>query len=74
MNTEQIRKYRENSRRNVVVSSQLWEIVPKSCRFQFKLSDVDANIEGPWRVQDIQKQLHGTKRVFPCNLWKISVS
>ena len=74
MNTEQIRKYREKSRRNPIVSSQMWEIVPKSCRLQVKLSDVDAKIEGPWRVQDIERRLHGTKRVFPCNLWRISVS
>ena len=74
MQTEAIRKYREKSTRNFVVSNQMWEIVPKSCRFQLKLSDVDTEIKGPWRVQDIQRQLHGTKKVFPCNLWRISVS
>lgn len=74
MQTEEIRKYRENSRSNLVVSHQMWEIVPKSCRFQLKLSDVDKEIKGPWRVEDIERRQCGTKKVFTCNLWRISVS
>ena len=74
METEAIRKYTEKSTRNRVVSIQMWEIVPKSCRFQLNLSDVDGEIQGPWKVQDILRHQHGTKKVFPCNLWRISVS
>lgn len=74
MSKDPIRKYREKSRRNVVVSQQMWEIIPKSCKFRLSLSEVDAEIKGPWRVEKVEKHLHGAKRIFPCNLWHICVS
>ncbi|XP_063429805.1 uncharacterized protein LOC134712311 isoform X2 [Mytilus trossulus] len=71
MSKDPIRKYREKSRRNVVVSQQMWEIIPKSCKFRPTLSEVDTEIKGPWRVEKVEKHLHGAKRIFPCNLWHI---
>ena len=73
MMKDPIRKYREQSRHSVVVSKQMWEIIPKTCRFRPTLNEVDEQIEGPWKVPDLEKRLHGGRRVFSCNLWRISV-
>ena len=70
---EEIKIYRKGSNKKIVISKKLWQIIPNSCKFQPALSQVDSEIHGPWKVKDVEKQLYATRRVFPCNLWRISV-
>lgn len=55
------------------LSKILLEFVPKSCEFKPLLTMADDRIQGPFEVKPIAKDIAGTRRVFPCKLYRIEV-